>query len=81
MRPEVAVASLTREGHLCAPRNFGPPKRSSVKAWYKAATQQIPEALKWEPYFEDYADVSVDTIIFHGPTWTLFISRAKYLRG
>ena len=77
----MAVASLTREGRLFAPRNFGPPKRASVKAWYKAATQQIPEALKWEPYFEDYADVSEETIIFTCERWTLFIARAKYLRS
>jgi hypothetical protein len=77
----VAVASFTKSGALQAPRNFGPPKRPTLKAWYREATKQIPDAPKWDHGFEHYATVSETAIVFDAPSWSLFISRGQYLRS
>lgn len=77
----MAVASFVLAGHQQAPRNFSPPKRAHIRAWYQAATKGFANVPKWEPHFEGYADVSEETIIFTCERWTLFIARAKYLRS
>lgn len=60
--------------------SFDAPARSSLRAWYTAATARIPDAPKWQPGFEDRVTIDRDVIIFHQDHWTLFIARNRRFR-
>ena len=76
----MAVAGFKREGQSVVQRSFDPPKRASLRAWYNAATKGVEQAPRFTPELERRADVTVDTIIFHGAGWTLYIARKRNLR-
>jgi hypothetical protein len=76
----MAVACFMADG-VNVTRNFDPPKRASLRAWYNAATGMIGEAPKYEPRFEQRVTLDRDTIIFHQDDWTLLIARNKRLKG
>lgn len=63
-----------------ATRQFAPPKRASLSAWYKAATKQIPEAPKTLDLNTVQAIVNERTIIFDHGDWVLFIARKRNLK-
>lgn len=76
----MAVACFMADGTTVM-RNFDPPKRASLRAWYRAATALIPDAPKYDPVFERGATVDLDSIIFSHRHWTLMIARRRHLKG
>jgi hypothetical protein len=76
----MAVACFMAEG-VSVQRNFDPPKRASLRAWYNAATKLIPDAPKYDPAFERGVLVDADSIIFAKGDWNLMIARRRWLRG
>lgn len=61
-------------------RGFHPPKKATVLAWYRAATELIEDAPDWRTVDMSRAAVAPDTITFHGADWDLFIARKRNLR-
>lgn len=76
----MAVACFMAEGSAVT-RNFDPPKRASLRAWYNAATKMIQDAPDYDPTFERGARVDADSIIFAGRHWKLIIARKRRLLG
>lgn len=79
----MAVASFNQDGQAPILRGFDAPKTASVTAWYRAAVGSIRQAPNWReiPDVIAAADVTGDTIIFHGDSWSLFISRKRFLKS
>lgn len=71
----MAVAGFKRGDEPIIRRYFDPPKRSSLRAWYNAATKLIDVAPKFDPTIEHTAHIDELTISFDGPGWCLFIAR------
>ena len=78
----MAVASFNPDGEAPVIRGFDPPKTASVSHWYRAAVAMIRDAPSWRdiPHVISAADVSEDTIIFHGDDWSLYIARKRFLK-
>lgn len=77
----MAVAGFKHEeSEAIIRRQFDPPKRASLRAWFNAATKNIEGAPKFDPAFERSVTVDRSSIIFHNPRWSLFISRQGRFR-
>jgi hypothetical protein len=76
----MAVACYMADG-INVQRAFDAPARSSLRAWYKAATKMIPDAPQFTPEIEAGAHVSFEAIIFSGKGWNLIIARRRTLKA
>ena len=78
----MAVASFCPDRGDPVIRGFDPPKTATVSHWYRAAVAMIRDAPSWReiPEVIIRADVSEDTIIYHGDGWSLYIARKRFLK-
>lgn len=75
----MAVAGFAKANEPLIRRQFDPPKKSSLRAWYNAATKLIAGAPKFDPTIEATTYVDEETISFEGHGWVLFIARKRRL--
>lgn len=76
----MAVASLVMGGKVVGLRDFHPPKRATLTAWYRAAAQGMVLAPEWRTVDMGAATTEDDTIHFTGDDWDLFIARKRNLK-
>lgn len=77
----MAVASFQQPaGVVVGTRQFAPPKRASLSAWYRAAIKQIPEAPRVLVLDDVQITVNEHAITIDHGDWVLFIARKRDLR-
>lgn len=68
--------------HWVGPRNFHPPKRADLKAWYREARKSLSDKLPaWRESFYTRADITENSIAIDlGVDGVLYIARKQWLR-
>lgn len=67
-------------GKVVATRQFAPPARASLSAWYRAAVKQIPEAPRVLVLDDVVITVNEHAITVDHGDWVLFIARKRNLK-